>query len=207
MTGPTPAQQRVLNFVQAQAQAGRPAPTLREIADHFRFRSPRAAACHLEALKKKGRIASDPGKARSLRIISGLTTLRSRIMDIPLFGSIPAGLAEDRVQEPDGCVSVDIGSIGFKPTARTIALRVSGDSMLGKHICDGDIVVLEHGSDPRPGQIVAALIDGKSTLKTFLVKNGKPFLKAENPKYPNLIPCEELMIQGVLRALIRKVRE
>ncbi|MEY2429157.1 MAG: repressor LexA [Verrucomicrobiota bacterium] len=124
-----------------------------------------------------------------------------------LFGSIPAGLAEARVQEADGCVSVDIESIGFKPTARTMALRVIGDSMIGKHICDGGIVLLEHGPDPRPGQIVAAFIDGKSTLKTFLLKNGKPFLKAEHPKYPNLIPCEELMIQGVLRGLIRKVRE
>jgi Peptidase S24-like len=80
-------------------------------------------------------------------------------------------------------------------------------SMIGKHILDGDIVVLEHGPDPRPGQIVAVLIDRKSTLKTFLVKNGRPFLKAENPKYPELIPSEELMIQGVFRALIRKARE
>ncbi len=76
--------------------------------------------------------------------------------------------------------------------------------MIGKHICDGDIVVLEHGPEPRHGQIVAALIDRKSTLKTFLVKGGKPFLKAENSKYPDLIASEELMIQGVFRALIRK---
>ena len=207
MKGPTRTQQRVLNFVQAEVQAGRPTPTLREIADNFGYQSPRAAACHLEALKKKGFMASDPGKARSLRITSALTSLRTRVMDIPLFGSIPAGLAEDRVQEPDGCVTVDIESIGFKPTQRTVALRVSGDSMIGRQICDGDIVVLEHGPEPRSGQIVAALIDGKSTLKTFLMKNGKPFLKAENPKYPNLVPCEELMIQGVLRALIRKARE
>ena len=61
--------------------------------------------------------------------------------------------------------------------------------------------------DPRPGQIVAALIDRKSTLKTFILKNGKPFLKAENPRYPDLIPSEELMIQGVFRALIRKSKD
>ena len=79
--------------------------------------------------------------------------------------------------------------------------------MIGKHICDGDIVILEHGADPRNGQIVAALIDRKSTLKTFVSKGGKTFLKAENPKYPNLIPSEDLMIQGVFRALIRKARE
>ena len=57
------------------------------------------------------------------------------------------------------------------------------------------------------GQIVAALIDRKSTLKTFVIKNGKPFLKAENPKYPNFIPSEELVIQGVFKALIRRAKE
>ena len=80
--------------------------------------------------------------------------------------------------------------------------------MIGRHICDGDIVgVLDHGLDPRPGQIVAALIDRKSTLKTFVLKNGKPFLKAENPKYPDLIPSEELMIQGVVRAVLRQLEK
>jgi repressor LexA len=63
---------------------------------------------------------------------------------------------------------------------------------------------VEHGPEPRSGQIVAALIDRKSTLKTFVLKSGRPFLKAENPRYPELIPLEELTIQGVFKALIRK---
>jgi repressor LexA len=128
-------------------------------------------------------------------------------VDIPVFSSIPAGYGEDRVQEAEGCVSVDVESIGIKPTRNTFALRVTGDSMIGRHILDGDMVVMEHGPEPRHGQIVAALIDGKSTLKTFLVRNRKPYLKAENPKYPDLIPAEELLIQGVFRALIRKSKE
>jgi repressor LexA len=140
-----------------------------------------------------------------LRITSPLAKLRRQIMDVPLFGSIPAGLAQNREQEAEGCISVDIQSIGFKPTRNTFALRVTGDSMIGRHICDGDIVVLEHGPEPRSGQIVAALIDRKSTLKTFVLKNGKPFLKAENPGYPDLVPSDDLMIQGVFRALLRKV--
>ena len=194
-----------MGFIEAEAQAGRPAPTLREIARRFGFRSHRAAACHLDALKRKGLLESEPGKARSLRITSPLAKLRRQIMDVPLFGSIPAGLAQDREQEAEGCISVDIQSIGFKPTRNTFALRVTGDSMIGRHICDGDIVVLEHGPEPRSGQIVAALIDRKSTLKTFVLKNGKPFLKAENPGYPDLVPSDDLMIQGVFRALLRKV--
>ncbi|HEX5400310.1 MAG TPA: transcriptional repressor LexA [Verrucomicrobiae bacterium] len=207
MTGLTKAQKRVLDFVQAELAANRAVPTLREIAARFGFAGHRAAAVHLAALKRKGFIESDAGKARSLRITLPLQKLRSRIADIPFYGSIPAGFSEDREPEADGCITVDVASIGFKPTRNTFALRVTGDSMIGKHICDGDIAVFEHGPEPRPGQIVAALIDRKNTLKTFLMKNGKPFLKAENPKYPDLIPSEELVIQGVFRALIRKAKE
>jgi repressor LexA len=202
----TPSQQRIMDFVQTEANAGRATPTLREISDRFRLGGHRAAAYHLQALKRKGFIQSESGKARSIRLTSPGGRLRSRIVDIPIYGSIPAGFAGDREQQSEGCTSVDIDSLGFKPTRSTFALRVVGDSMIGKHICDGDIAVFEHMATPRHGQIVAALIDGKSTLKTFLVRNGRPFLKAENPKYPTFIPTEELVIQGVFRALIRKAQ-
>jgi len=99
---------------------------------------------------------------------------------------------------------VDVASIGFNPTRNTFALRVTGDSMVGRHILSGDVVVLEHGPEPRHGEVVAALIDGESTLKTFIKRAGKPYLKAENPRYPDLLPAQELMIQGVFKALIRK---
>ena len=207
MIGLTKRQRQILDFVLAAQQAGDAIPTLREIAARFGFKSSRAAADHLDALKRKGFIESEPGKARALRVTSALAKLRSRIVDIPLFGSIPAGLPETREQDAEGCVTVDVESIGFKPTRNTFALRVAGDSMIGRHVLNGDVVVLEHGPDPRNGQIVAALIDGESTLKTFVVKNGKPWLRAENPKYPNLIPAQELMIQGVFKALIRKAKE
>jgi repressor LexA len=203
----TRKQQQILDFIQTRQRTDGVAPSYQEIAERFGFRSPNSVTTHLRLLRQKGCLESESRKARSLRITSPLANLRSRVVDIPLYGSIPAGFSSDREQEPDGCVSVDVDSIGFKPTRNTFALRVSGDSMVGKHICDGDIVVLEHGPDPRHGQIVAALIDRKSTLKTFVLKNGKPFLKAENPKYPDLIPSEELMIQGVFRALIRKSKD
>lgn len=203
----TPTQRRVFDFVREKIMAGFPSPTTREVSAHFGWSSKRAAECHIEALIRKGFLATDPGKARSIRLKDVTQTFRRAVVEIPLFGSIPAGFGRDREQEADECIPVTIESVGFKPTRNTFALRVSGDSMIGKHICDGDIVVLEHGPDPLPGQIVAALIDRKSTLKTFVVKNGKSFLKAENPKYPDLIPSEELMIQGIFRALIRKAKE
>jgi len=203
----TKRQRQIADFIQRRQQDTGMTPTFREIADHFGFGSVGTVVDHIQALRKKGVLPEATGKARSLRVQSPMQTLRRSVVDIPLFGSIPAGMGQDREQEPDGCVTVDVATIGFKPTRNTFALRVTGDSMIGKHICDGDIVVMEHGPDPRPGQVVAALIDRKSTLKTFLVRNGKPFLKAENPKYPELLPSDELMIQGVFRALIRKARE
>jgi repressor LexA len=201
-------QEAVRDFIASELAAGRSCPTHREIAGHFGFASSYAAACHVKALVRKGALIAEDGKARALRLADAFQpVIRVAVVEIPVFGSIPAGFSRDREQEAGECVPVTIESIGFKPTRNTFALRVAGDSMIGKHICDGDIVVFEHGPEPRSGQIVAALIDRKNTLKTFLVKNGKPFLKAENPKYPDLIPSEELVIQGVFRALIRKARE
>ena len=200
----TNQQQAVRDFIEREVAAGRPCPSQREIAGHFGFASKTAAACHVRALVKKGVLAVDAGKARSLQLVSLARVNRRAAVEIPLFGSIPAGFGRDREQEADECIPVTMESLGFKPTRNTFALRVSGDSMIGKHICDGDLVVFEHGPEPRPGQVVAALIDRKNTLKTFVVKNGKPFLRAENPKYPDLIPSEELVIQGVMVALIRK---
>ena len=207
MTELTKRQRQVLDYIQSVQQTAGATPTLREIAAHFGFASSRASADHLVALKRKGFITSEPNKARSLRIITPLAKLRRALVDIPLFGSIPAGAPQGREQDAEGCVSVDVATLGYKPTRNAFALRVTGDSMIGKHILDGDVVILEHGPEPRHGQIVAALIDGASTLKTFLLKAGKPYLKAENPKYPDLLPAQELMIQGVFKALIRRVKE
>src|SRR6476469_1286226 len=92
----TKRQQQVLEFVQKALQSGQPSPTLREIAAHFGFNSTRAAADHLDALKRKGMLEAAPGKARALRLRSPLQSLRRSIMDIPLLGSIPAGFADER---------------------------------------------------------------------------------------------------------------
>jgi repressor LexA len=204
MTGLTQRQRQVLDFIQQNQQTKGVAPTQREIAAHFGFASPRAASDHVEALRKKGFLASEPGLARSLRVVSPMQSLRKRIADIPLFGTIPAGFADERKQEEKGCVSIDIGTLGIKPTSRTFALEVRGDSMIGRHILEGDVVVVEHGQTPRNGDVVAALIDGESTLKTYVADKSKPYLRAENPRYPKLIPAGELVIQGVMVALIRK---
>ena len=76
--------------------------------------------------------------------------------------------------------------------------------MVDAHILDGDIVILEDRKDAQNGDIVAALIDGETTLKRYVLERGRPYLKAENPLYPDLNPARELRIQGVMISLIRK---
>jgi len=203
----TQRQQQILGFIQGKQDSAGLTPTLREIAAHFRFRSPNAALAHVQALMAKGFLKNLPGRARSLQVVAPnapKSRFRPRVVSVPIYGSIPAGLPEDTAQEEEGCVLMDVETLGIKPTARTFGLKVRGDSMIGKNIVDGDIAIIEHGVQPRTGDVVAALIDGQVTVKTFLMQRGKPYLRAENPRYPNLIPQEELQIQGVMVALVRK---
>jgi repressor LexA len=202
----TQRQKEILDFLRTHEREQGTVPSLRDVARCFGFRSMTAAADHIRALRRKGYLAHQPRRARSHRVISPLDSLRRPLVEIPFFGSIPAGRAEAREQEADGCVSIDTDSLGIPASARLFALRVRGDSMVGRHILDGDTAIIRHGPQPRPGDVVAALIDGESTLKTFVRERGLAFLRAENPRYPDLIPADELSIQGILIALIRKCR-
>lgn len=104
-----------------------------------------------------------------------------------------------------GAASVDAVSAGLKKHSRMFAVKMRGDSMSGAQINDGDLVILEQRT-PQSGDIVAALIDGETTLKRFVTTRGRPLLKAENPKYPEIHPVEESTIQGVMVALVRRCR-
>lgn len=197
----TSRQQEILEYLRNSQRKTGIMPSTREIQHFFGFASQTAAMSHLRALEKKGVIQRLPGKARAVVFPEELD--RDEIMDIPVYGSIAAGMAQDVEQERQGCISIDISSIGIPRNAKTFALKVRGESMINAHICHGDTVILEF-REPRKGDIVAALIDGETTLKRYVVEKGRPFLRAENPDFPDLIPATELVIQGVLVALLRQ---
>lgn len=195
----TDKQSAVLEFIRERRAEGFAMPTVREIQQRFGFSSPFAATRHIMALEKKGFLNRAGGRARSMVLNDPHTP---RWLNIPLLGAIPAGLPVDAVEQPDRCLTVDADSLRLPRNARTFALEVRGDSMIDAGILDRDMVILEL-TEPRHRDIVAALIDGETTLKRYLVQKERPFLRAENPKYPDLIPARELVIQGVFRALIR----
>ncbi len=199
----THRQQQILDFIAESVTQSGMVPSTREIQQHFGFASQTAAVNHLRALEKKGVIQRSAGKARAVALTSHLE--RERIIDVPIYGQIAAGFAETTEQENDGVVSIDAASAGVGKGKRVFALKVRGESMTGAGINDGDLVILEH-REPQPGAVVAALIDGETTLKRYVHQRGEPYLKAENPRFPDLIPVRELVIQGVMVALIRKFR-
>lgn len=199
----TDKQQAILDFIELEQERSGIMPSTREIQEHFGFASQTAAVNHLKALERKGAIQRLAGKARAVAVVSNLK--REPIIDIPIYGQIAAGLAETVEQEDDGIVSVDASSIGVRKGKRVFALKVRGESMIGAGINEGDLVILEI-KEPRHGDVVAALIDEETTLKRYIFSHGRAHLKAENPLFPNLIPVRELVIQGVMVALIRKCR-
>ena len=121
------------------------------------------------------------------------------LVPIDILGQVAAGRPVTSEGPESGCIAVDLSTIGVSPNARTFALRVRGDSMTSAHILNGDTVVLEM-KPPHDDAIVAALVDGESTLKRYFMRGGQPCLKAENPTYRDVIPARELVIQGVVAA-------
>ena len=196
----TDRQKNVLDFIQREQREKGITPSTREIQSHFRFASQTSVMQYIAALERKGFLDRHARKARAL-----ITPVQKvRITDVPIYGQIPAGMSALTEQTIEGHVSLDARSANISKNREKFALRVQGDSMIGAHIIDGDIVILEDSKEVQNGDIVAALIDGETTLKRYVMEHGRPYLKAENPRYPNLIPARELKIQGVLVSLVRK---
>ena len=196
----TERQRGILEFIQTEQREKGITPSTREIQHHFGFASQTSVMQYIATLERKGFLDRHARKARAL-----ITPVQKvRITDIPIYGQIPAGMATLTEQTIEGHVSLDSRSVNASKNGRTFALRVRGDSMIDAHILDGDVVILEDRKDVQNGDVVAALIDGETTLKRYVMEHGRPYLKAENPLYPNLVPARELRIQGVMVSLVRK---
>lgn len=200
----TPRQRQILDYLRREHRRTGIMPTTREIQHYFGFSSQTAAMSHLRALERKGAIRRAPGKARAVQLLEPRRP-RAEVVEVPIYGSIAAGMAEEQTQGEGESLAVDAVNLGIPRGSRTFALRVRGDSMIDAQIADGDYVVVEV-RPPKHGDIVAALIDGETTLKRFVMRRGRPYLRAENPDYPELKPARELVIQGVMIALLRTLK-
>jgi repressor LexA len=203
-------QQEILGYLQVHARQQGYWPSIRDIQHHFAFKSTNAVMGHLRALERKGVISRVPGQARAYRVTFDPADEQpaeaAQVIDIPIYGSIAAGYPEG--VEPAGEIGrlqIDVDTVGVRRSRRAFALKVRGESMLDAGIFEGDVVILEQ-RPPDHGDVVAALIDGETTLKRFIQRPGKPpYLKAENPDYEDLHPVADLVIQGVAKAVVRSL--
>ena len=209
----TTRQQEILVFIENYERQNGYWPSIREIQETFHFKSTNAVMGHLRALEKKDCIQRIPGQARTFRIncpnMIDMPTIpkdATELVSIPVMGAIAAGYP-DRVEPAGeiGQLQVDLQTAGAFGRYRSFALQVRGESMVNAEIYDGDNVIVEP-REPRDGDIVAALIDGETTLKRYIHKPGEPpYLKAENEHYPELYPVNELCVQGVAKAVVRSL--
>lgn len=195
-------QGQVLTFLMDfDAQYGFP-PTIRELCDHFGFKSLNTAHFHLRSLERKGYIQIHPGKGRGITLPK-VHRLSKR--KIPIVGRIAAGapiLAHENIED---FLGMDKDFFG---TAKSFAVQVNGDSMVDAHIQDKDYVIIKIQDQAKNGDIVAALIDDEVTLKYFYRSRNQIRLESANPKYPPLIFKKEdarsFRILGIMAGLVRR---
>ena len=145
----------------------------------------------IEARRRPAVLSAQGRGARGPLVFTG----RPRLL--PALGYIPAGWPQEAVaQQASQFVVVPEDEF---PEADYI-LKVQGDSMVDRDIHHGDWAVMTVRREPRAGNIVAALVDGATTLKTYLIdERQRPFLRSENSAYPpSIVPRDEMQVQGVM---------
>ncbi|NDE51052.1 MAG: transcriptional repressor LexA [Actinobacteria bacterium] len=204
--GLTQRQVKILNAIRSAMEVKGYPPSMREIGEAAGLASPSSVKYQLEALEEKGWIRRDPSRGRALEVLSPseqrFEDLRpEKTHVVPLVGRIAAGgpiLAEQHVEELYPLPASLVGE------GELFMLKVVGDSMINAAICDGDYVVIRAQKDCNKGEIVAAMIDGEATVKTFTKKDGHIWLMPANDDFEpiNGDNCEILgKVTAVLRSL------
>jgi repressor LexA len=199
----TKKQAEVLAHIRQHLSREGYAPSYREIADHFGLSSPATVHGHVQALVEKGMInVGEEGEARSIELADE-SLMDDGSIALPLMGIITAGSPIEAVEDNETmAVPVDFVLDG----ANSYVLRVKGRSMIEDGILDGDYVVIERNPSPKNGEVVVALLDNAfATLKRFYRESNRIRLQPANSSM-DPIYVQDCIIQGVVRAVIRKFR-
>lgn len=219
--GLTPRQRRVLAYIKdSVSERGYP-PSMREIGIAVGLTSSSSVAHQLRVLETKGFLRRDPNRPRALEVLmpdaaprrslgpasdgsydeTGSGDEHPEAIYVPVLGRIAAGgpiLAEEQVEEVFPLPRRLVGD------GTLFLLEVKGDSMLDAAICDGDFVVVRQQPTAENGEIVAAMIDGEATVKTFQRKSGEVWLLPNNSAYEP-INGRDAVVLGKVVTVMRKV--
>jgi len=214
--GLTPRQRRVLETIRDSVERRGYPPSMREIGEAAGLASPSSVSHQLAALERKGFLRRDPHRPRAIEVVApdapapavepgvdetGSGDARPAPSYVPVVGRIAAGgpiLAEEAVEDVFPLPRQLVGE------GQLFLLKVVGDSMVDAAICDGDWVVVRQQQVAENGDIVAAMIDGEATVKTFKRRDGHVWLLPHNPAFEP-IPGDQATVLGRVTAVLRRV--
>jgi repressor LexA len=211
--GLTERQRTILDVIRASVTTRGYPPSIREIGDAVGLTSTSSVAHQLRTLERKGYLRRDPNRPRAVDVRGADDAAATPVTDVagsdalpeptfvPVLGRIGAGgpiLAEEAVEDIFPLPRELVGE------GTLFLLKVVGDSMVEAAICDGDWVVVRQQHVADNGDIVAAMIDGEATVKTFKRAGGQVWLMPHNPAF-DPIPGNEATVLGKVVTVIRKV--
>ncbi len=195
----TARQLQVLKYIyKSISDSGYP-PTLAELRDELEVSSNQGVLDILKILGDKGYIEKEEGMARGLRILDkGIQELGLKQI-ASVVGVSAAGPYMQAYEINEWKVIDDV-----QVTSSDRLVRISGDSMIGAGIDDGDIVVVRNAKEFKNGDIVLARNDDETTVKRFVHDDDKVYLKPENPKYRNIPIYPETRLLGKVVGILGK---
>jgi len=210
----TTRQRRILDYIRETVDIRGYPPTVREIGEAVGLVSPSSLAYQMGVLQKKGYLRKDPNRPRAVDVRppselsmggsddeAAFRAARPAPAYVPVLGRIAAGgpiLAEQSVEDVFPLPREIVGE------GTLFLLSVKGDSMLDAAICDGDWVVVRQQPNANNGEIVAAMLDGEATVKTYRFRDNHIWLMPHNPAFEP-IPGDDATILGKVVAVLRRL--
>ena len=209
--GLSPRQQQVLEVIRAWVDRFGYPPSVREIGEAVGLTSTSSVSHQLRTLQRKGYLRRDANRPRAVGVLTADAEKAARVgrtesempkpAYVPVVGRIAAGgpvLAEQSIEDVFPLPKDIVGE------GEVFLLKVAGDSMVGAAITDGDWVVVRQQPTANNGEIVAAMIEGEATVKTFKRRSGHVWLVPHNDAYEP-IPGDDATILGKVVAVLRRL--
>ena len=198
-------QREVLDFITSFISEQGYAPSLQEIASHFRLASASTAHHHVTQLEAAGLLRRTPNANRSIDPVRSAAIPPA--VELPLAGSIAAGAPIEAIEE-SATLAVPSVLLGPGGADRELfILKVKGDSMIDEAIRDGDFVIVEKGRHVRDGETVVALLHQReATLKKFYREGAHVRLQPANESFPPiLVHASQVEVQGIVIGVMRRL--
>ena len=193
-------QTEILEFIKEEILSKGYPPAVREICDAVGLKSTSSVHSHLETLEKNGYIRRDSTKPRAIEIIDDDFNLtRRETVNVPIIGTVAAGTPILATENIEGYFPMPVENM---PNQQSFILKVKGDSMINAGIFDGDQIFVKQQSTAQNGDMVVALVDDSSTVKTYYKEKGHYRLQPENDSMePIIVDKVEILgkVFGVMR--------